>query len=131
MASTRSDDRKRIDEHHRRRFERLVRTALRRLPRGFGHYLDNVAILVADEPTPEQREAAGIKPGETLFGLYEGIPRSRVGIGGAILPDRITIFRRPIEAACRTEAEMVEEIRRTIIHEVAHLWGFEEEQLPF
>ena len=105
---------------------------MRRLPRGFGHFLDNVAILVEDEPSPEQHAAAGLSADETLFGLYEGIPQTRRSIGDApTLPDRISIFRRPIERECRSEDEIVEEIRRTIIHEVAHHWGFEEDQLPY
>ncbi len=128
----RGEHRARVEEHHRRRFERLVRQALRRLPRGFARFLDNVAILIADEPTAEQRAAGGLGPGETLFGLYEGIPRPARGLlDPPVLPDRITIFRRPIERACQSEGEIVEEIRRTIIHEVAHHWGFEEEDLPF
>jgi predicted Zn-dependent protease with MMP-like domain len=122
----------RIDDHHRRRFERLVRVAMRRLPRGLGRFLDNVAILTADAPTPEQRATAGIGPDESLLGLYEGIPVTQRSTSySMVIPDRITLFRRAIEAACQTDAELVEEIRKTIIHEVAHHCGFEEEQLPF
>ncbi len=124
--------RARVEEHHRRRFDRLVRAAMRRLPPGFERFLDNVAILIEDEPTPEQRAASGLGPEETLFGLYEGTPRrSRGLVESPMLPDRITIFRRPIERSCQSEAEIVEEIRRTIVHEVAHHLGFEEDQLPF
>lgn len=132
QSNMRREHRTRVEEHHRRRFERLVRTAIRRLPRGFERFLDNVAILIEDEPTPEQRSAGGIGPEETLFGLYEGTPLPARGLVELpMLPDRITIFRRPIERSCQSEAEIVEEIRRTIVHEVAHHLGFEEDQLPF
>lgn len=127
----RLDHRARVEDRHRRRFERLLGAALRRLPPGFEQYLDNVAFLVADDPTPEQRAASQLQPDETLYGLYEGTPRINRGIEGPLLPDRITIFRRPIEAEFSSDKEITEEIRRTIIHEVAHHCGFEEDQLPF
>ena len=127
----RLDHRARVEDRHRRRFERLLGAALRRLPSGFEQYLDNVAFLVADEPTPEQRAASQLRPNENLYGLYEGTPRINRGIEGPLLPDRITIFRRPIEAELSSDKEITEEIRRTIIHEVAHHCGFEEDQLPF
>jgi predicted Zn-dependent protease with MMP-like domain len=106
--------------------------ALRRLPPGLGRFLDNVAILTEDYPTPDQRASAGIGPDESLLGLYEGIPvTQRSASYSMVIPDRITLFRRAIEATCQTDAELVEEIRKTIVHEVAHHCGFEEEQLPF
>ena len=127
----RLDHRARVEDRHRRRFERLLGAALRRLPPGFEQYLDNVAFLVADDPTPEQRAASQLQPDETLYGLYEGTPRINRGIVGPLVPDRITIFRHPIEAEFSSDKEITEEIRRTIIHEVAHHCGFEEDQLPF
>ena len=119
-----------VEDRHRRRFERLVGVAMRHLPRNFARYLDNVALLVVDEPSPAQRAAQGLGPDETLLGLYEGIPQTqRTSSYGMVLPDRITLFRKPIEAACATEADLIDEIRRTVIHEVAHHCGYEEEQL--
>ncbi len=103
---------------------------MRRLPPDFARFLDNVAILALDEPSPAQRASARLGPGETLFGLYEGIPRTqRTSAYGMALPDRISLFRKPLEAACASEAELIDQIRRTIIHEVAHHAGYEEEQL--
>jgi predicted Zn-dependent protease with MMP-like domain len=103
---------------------------MRQLPRNFARFLDNVALLIVDEPNPAQRAAQGLGQGETLLGLYEGTPQTqRTSSYGMVLPDRITLFRKPIEAAGATEAELVDEIRRTLIHEVAHHCGYEEEQL--
>jgi predicted Zn-dependent protease with MMP-like domain len=108
----------------------LVGIALRHLPADFARYLDNVAILVADVPSPDQDAASGLAEDEILFGLYEGVPRTqRSAAYGAVLPDRITLFRHAFEAACVGEAATIEEIRRTIIHEVGHHVGFGEDRL--
>ncbi len=119
--------RRRHERAFRQRFARLVDRAVRRLPPEVWCYLENVAILIADEPTPEQRAAAG---GRDLFGLYEGVPRpQRDGQYTMVLPDRITLFRRPLEAACRSERELLLEIQRTIVHEIAHHVGLSEEEI--
>jgi predicted Zn-dependent protease with MMP-like domain len=100
------------------------------LPVDFARYLDNVAILVADAPSSEQRRASGLADDDVLFGLYEGVPiTERSTAYGSVLPDRITLFRRAFETACDGEAATIEEIRRTIIHEVGHHVGFGEERL--
>ena len=131
-SGRRERHRARLREYHRRRFERLVEVALRRLPREMKPFLDDVVIVSADEPTAEQRAEAGLEPGEDLFGLYEGVPMIEPGAAYHIgVPDRVFLFRRALEAACPTEADLVEEIRRTIVHEVAHHCGFEEDQLPY
>jgi predicted Zn-dependent protease with MMP-like domain len=107
-----------------------VSIAIRHLPADFAEYLDNVAILVADAPSPDQRQASGLTDDEVLFGLYEGVPRTqRSAAYGAVLPDRITLFRRAFETSCDGEAATIEEIRRTIIHEVGHHVGFDEDRL--
>jgi predicted Zn-dependent protease with MMP-like domain len=122
--------RPRLAEFHRRRFERLVGVAMRRLPPEFRTYLDNVVILTADEPSPEQVGRTHAVDDEVLFGLYEGIPLTERSSGHSlVLPDRITLFRRTFETECATEEEMVEEIRRTILHEVGHHAGFGEDRL--
>ncbi|HLI28199.1 MAG TPA: metallopeptidase family protein [Chloroflexota bacterium] len=113
------------------RFERLVREALRELPPAFARRLDNVAILIADRPSPEQLRALGLGPGETLFGLYEGTPLAERGTGYHLaLPDRITIFREPIVEACRSSREIKEEVRLTVIHELGHYFGLSDAELP-
>jgi predicted Zn-dependent protease with MMP-like domain len=110
------------------RFERLVVRALRRLPSDVRDMLDNVEIVVEDEPTAEQ--IGSYEDGDELFGLYEGTPLTARGSDySLVLPDKITIFRRPIERACRTPEEMADEIRITVIHELAHHFGIEEDRI--
>jgi predicted Zn-dependent protease with MMP-like domain len=109
------------------RFEGLVADALDSLPPSLGELMDNVAVIVEDWPTAEQLSGrAG-----TLLGLYEGIAlthRSPLSYSGA-MPDRITIFRRPIAGLARTEAELVKLVTTTVIHEVAHHFGISDGRL--
>lgn len=114
----------------RKVFDRLVEEALASIPDALRARMDNVAIVIAEWPTPEQLEGAGIEPEDQLFGLYEGTPLIERGIlADPLLPDRITIFRGPLEEACDSAEEIREEIRRTVIHEVAHHFGIDEDAL--
>lgn len=89
-----------------------------------------MAIIVEEEPSPEHLAEAGLGPGDTLLGLYSGIPLTlRTVDYGMVLPDRILIFRRPILDSCRTEEELMEEVRRTVLHEVGHYFGLDEKDL--
>lgn len=89
-----------------------------------------MAIIVEEEPSPEHLVEAGLGPGDTLLGLYSGIPLTlRTVDYGMVLPDRILIFRRPILDSCRTEEELMEEVRRTVLHEVGHYFGLDEKEL--
>ena len=113
----------------RRGFERLVGRALAALPPDVAAMLDNVEIVVEDEPTPEQVDRGG-DPEETLFGLYEGVPLTERGVDySLVLPDKITIFRGPLEREFRNAAEMSREVRITVVHELAHHLGFDEDRL--
>ncbi|MBI2848667.1 MAG: metallopeptidase family protein [Chloroflexi bacterium] len=108
----------------------LVRKALRRLPRHIRDRLVNVAVVVEEEPSQAQRTEMGLGPEDTIFGLYSGIPLTeRTAEYGLVVPDRIIIFRRPLQQWCRSEAELMEEVRRTVIHEVGHYFGLGEEAL--
>lgn len=121
--------RPRLADFHRKRFERLVGVAMRRLPPEIASYLENVAILIADAPTPEQLGNTD-SDDEVLFGLYEGVPLTeRSSSYSLVLPDRVTLFRRTFEQECASEVETIEEIRRTILHEVGHHAGFGEDRL--
>ncbi len=114
----------------RRRFQRLVEEALRRLPRRFRDAIDNVAVVVEDEPPPDLLEELGIEPPDTLFGLYQGTPLpERSWSHGNALPDRIAIYQRPIEEACETEEEVRDTILETVIHEFGHYFGLSEEEI--
>jgi predicted Zn-dependent protease with MMP-like domain len=114
----------------RARFARLVTEILRTLPEQFASRLENVEVVVEDEPTRAQIEAAGLDPRQdTLFGLYEGVPLEERGVDYAALPDKISIFYRPIVDACESPEEIREEIRTTILHEVAHFFGIDDQDL--
>ena len=102
------------------RFEQLVADALDSLPENLGRVMDNVWVTVEDRD----------RGGRPLLGLYEGVPLTgREAYGGMAMPDRITIFRLPICRSCRTEDEVVEMVRETVIHEVAHHFGISDERL--
>jgi len=114
----------------RRRFETLVTEALGEIPRRFREAMTNVAVVVEDEPSPELLEEMEVEPPDTLFGLYQGTPLTeREWSYGNALPDRITIFRRPIEEACEDENEIIDEIAQTVIHEFGHYFGLSEEEI--
>ncbi|MGV3759492.1 MAG: metallopeptidase family protein [Actinomycetota bacterium] len=102
------------------RFEDLVGEALDGIPEGLGRLMDNVAVVV--------REGS---PGSRLLGRYDGIPLTERGAGyeGMVMPDRITVFRQPLLAMCATEDELVEQVRITVVHEVAHHFGIDDARL--
>jgi predicted Zn-dependent protease with MMP-like domain len=111
----------------RQEFIRLVRRAYRQLPPEVVQRLDNVDVTVEDWPGPEEEDL--LEEGHTLFGLFHGVPLTeREGIGPA-LPDRITLYRRPIMQSCATRAEVVREVRITLWHEVGHYLGLDEADL--
>ena len=110
-------------------FDELVRRAHRDLPEGFRNALENVAILVEEWPTAEDLEETGYGGEAEIFGLYRGIPLPERGAYQPLLPDTITIFKRPIEMACRTRDEVVEELTITLLHEIGHYLGMSEDDL--
>lgn len=112
------------------RFEELVEEALAGLPEQFASQLDNVAIMIADMPSPGQLEEMEIDDPHDLLGLYEGIPLTERDAGYfGVLPDRITIFRLPIQKISRDEEEIKAQVRETVMHELGHYFGMEEDQL--
>lgn len=111
------------------RFEELVRRALDTLPGEFYERLQNVDVVVEDAPTKEQLRTGGVEEGDTLLGLYEGVPLTARENYGFVLPDKITIFQRPIEEMCESPDEVVEEIRVTVMHEIAHHFGIDDHAL--
>ncbi len=114
----------------RKRFEWLVAKAIDSLPDEFSTRLENVDVVVEEQPTLGQVSEAGLKRGETLLGLYEGVPLTkRGGHYGMVPPDKITIFQKPIEAQCSNDAEVMAEIRRVVRHEIAHHFGIGDARL--
>ncbi|MQA77927.1 MAG: hypothetical protein GEV10_05505 [Streptosporangiales bacterium] len=103
----------------REEFEELVRDALDGIPQEFAEMMDNVAVVVEDDP-----------PQDGLLGLYQGVPLTERGDWYAgVLPDRISIYRRPICAISSSPEEVAEEVKVTIVHEIAHHFGIDDEQL--
>lgn len=114
----------------RERFEWLVTGAVQALPEEFIARLENVDVVVEDWPTVEQLTRVGLRQGQTLLGLYEGVPLTKRGRHyGLVPPDKITIFRKPIEAKCRYDAEVTAEIQRVVKHEIAHHFGISDARL--
>lgn len=112
-------------------FERLVAKALDGLPEEFAELLDNVAVVVEEEPPAEVREEFGLEEDDELFGLYQGVPHSERDSFYQALPDRIAIYRGPILRCCSSRREVVAEVRDTVIHELGHHFGLDEEDMPY
>ena len=115
---------------HRERFEALVARALDDLPLEFKGRLENVDVVVEDYPTSRQLGSVKLGGGVQLLGLYEGVPQTKRGKHyGMIVPDKITIFQKPIEAKARSDKGIEIEIQRVVRHEIAHHFGSSEETL--
>jgi predicted Zn-dependent protease with MMP-like domain len=110
-------------------FEALVERALSRIPPPFSRALDEVAVVVEDEPTRDQLRENGIRPDETLYGLYEGTPRTEWGADWSPFPNKISLFRLPLEEDFPDPDELADEVRITVIHELAHHLGIDDERL--
>jgi predicted Zn-dependent protease with MMP-like domain len=111
-------------------FAKIAGEALDSLPEKFLKYVRNVAIVYADEPTPEQRVKLKLRDDQTLFGLYEGIPQpARGGLSNMLLPDKITIFKLPLLHASHDEISLRANIRHTLWHEIAHHFGLGHERI--
>jgi len=114
----------------RERFERLVAEAVESLPDELHARLENIDVVVEDRPTARQLAEVKLKRDETLLGLYEGVPLTRRSPHyGLVAPDKITIFQKPIEAICRNDTEIRDEIRRVVQHEIAHHFGIGDARL--
>lgn len=100
------------------------------LPERFGERMNNVAVVYADDPTPEQRKKLQLRGYQTLFGLYEGIPLTQRGIAyNMVLPDKITLFKNPIAAVSHDMASLRDQVKHTLWHEVAHHFGLDHERI--
>jgi predicted Zn-dependent protease with MMP-like domain len=114
----------------RKAFEQLVAEALRSIPRRFRKAMQNIAIVVEDEPPQELLEDMEIEPPDTLLGLYQGTPLTeRTSAYGNVLPDRVLIFQGPHERAAEDEDDLVVAIGETLIHEIGHYFGLSEEEI--
>jgi predicted Zn-dependent protease with MMP-like domain len=110
-------------------FERLVDRALAAIPDPYRVALAEVAIVIEDEPTREQLRENGIEPGDSLYGLYEGVPRAEYAADWVTSPNRITLFRLPLEEDFVDPLELEDEVRMTVLHELAHHMGIDDDRL--
>lgn len=119
------------------RFEELVAEALDGLPEEFAELLDNVAVVVEEEPTEDDLREVGIDPDDSdpeegeLFGLYQGVPQEARDSFYSALPDRVVIYRGPILRYCTSRREVLREIRDTVVHELGHHFGLDEDDMPY
>ncbi len=114
----------------RAEFERLVTEALEGLPPDFREKLENVEVIVENHPTAEHLGERELPPGHLLLGLYHGVPLTqRSAWGSPLFPARITIFQGPIEQVTRTPADIITQVRHTVLHEIAHHFGISDQRL--
>ena len=111
-------------------FDSLITRAMDELPQAYLRGLNNVVIVMADEPTPEQREKMHLRDDSHLLGLYEGVPLTHRGSGwSGMLPDKITLFKNQILEMSHSEEEFFEQIKRTLWHEIAHYYGLDHDRI--
>jgi predicted Zn-dependent protease with MMP-like domain len=117
------------DEISQEQFNEIVAGAIDNIPNLYQEKLNNVAFIVEDNPTPEQRIKLNLYPNETLFGLYEGVPLPQRGGGLKLLPDKITIFKNPLIAASQNLDDLKHRVGLTVWHEVAHYYGLDHSKI--
>ena len=110
-------------------FQRLIDQALQELPGEHAASIKNVAILYEQEPTPEQRQKTNLRPEQTLLGLYEGTPLSQRQGMTKTLPDKITLFRGPLQRGAASLEALKESIKHTLWHEIAHYYGLDHDKI--
>lgn len=110
-------------------FETVVVAALNELPAEFARYLENVEVLIEAQPSIEHRRAVSIRPWQTLYGLYQGVPLTQRQSGMVLMPDTILIFREPLMRDFPEQTALQAQIRRTVLHEIAHVFGISDDRL--
>ncbi len=113
----------------RDKFEELARQGIEAIPQKFLKKLNNVDIVIEDEPTEEQMRKLKLGKGTKLFGLYEGVPQTKRRHYSWVLPDKITIFKKTVEEVALSEGEVIEKVKETVWHEIAHHFGLSEERV--
>jgi predicted Zn-dependent protease with MMP-like domain len=113
----------------REKFEELVKEGIDAIPERFLEKMDNVDIVIEDKPSEEQIKKLKLGKYSRLFGLYEGIPQTKRGYYSGVLPDKITIFKKPIEEVAFNDEQIKEIVKNTVWHEIAHHFGMDEERV--
>ncbi|MFW6128952.1 MAG: metallopeptidase family protein [Candidatus Aminicenantaceae bacterium] len=112
------------------KFEKLVEEAVDNIPKRFKKYLENIVVLVEENPSRETHQKTGSSPFSTLLGLYHGVPfKHRGPFYGNIPPDVIVIYKNPIEQICSSEKEIKKKVKEVVLHEVGHYFGLSEKEL--
>lgn len=114
---------------NRKKFEKIVKEGIKSISKKFLEKLDNVEIVIEENPTFEQREKLKLNKDHLIFGLYEGIPQTKRGQYNQVLPDKITIFQKEIEKGANSEEEIREIVKNTIWHEIGHHFGLDEKRI--
>ena len=113
-------------------FDKLITKAMNELPQEYIRGLQNVAIVMADEPSSNQRKKIGVTRNNLLLGLYEGIPLTQRGASyNLVLPDKITLFKNPLIELSKNENDLLNNIKRTLWHEIAHFYGLNHDRINY
>lgn len=113
-------------------FDKLITKAMNELPQEYIRGLQNVAIVMADEPSSNQRKKIGVTRNNLLLGLYEGIPLTQRGASyNLVLPDKITLFKNPLMELSKNENDLLNNIKRTLWHEIAHFYGLNHDRINY
>jgi predicted Zn-dependent protease with MMP-like domain len=110
-------------------FQRLINQAMDELPGDHAKNIQNIAILYEEEPTQEQRQSTGLRPDQTLLGLYQGTPLSQRQGMTHLMPDRITLFKGPLTRQATNQDNLREQIKHTLWHEIAHYYGLDHNRI--
>lgn len=116
-------------EFNETEFEQYLHEAIEAIPAPYNKHLENVAFILEDYPSPEQRVRLNLYPNETLLGLYEGVPLPQRNGALKLLPDKITIFKYPLMASSHNQQQLRENIGHTVWHEVAHYYGLNHDRI--
>ena len=112
-------------------FEALVERALDRLPPEFAELLDNIVVVIENEPEPELKRDMGMDDEEELLGLYQGVPFGERNSTYSALPDQVSLYRGPLVRISRDRRELIREVRDTLVHELGHYFGLSDEEMPY
>ena len=112
-------------------FEALVERAFERLPPEFAELLDNIAVVVEDEPDPELLREMGMDENDELLGLYFGVPLGERHSGYSALPDQVVLYRLPLVRVSSNRRQLIREVRDTLVHELGHYFGLSDEEMPY
>ena len=112
-------------------FEALVERAMDRLPPEFAELLENIVVVIEDEPEPGLKREMGMDEEEELLGLYLGVPLVERETAYSALPDQVALYRGPLVRISRNRRELLREVRETLVHELGHYFGLSDEEMPF